>query len=103
MSKKSIKSLKGTRMELIKKIQINKTKTPSSPGRLLEKRSVGVETSFRERKSYFSLGSRRSDRRFSSEQTKLFYAARATRGDRFIGVPTTLRGRDLFLLDLFFG
>ena len=42
-------------MELIKKIQINKIKTPSSPFRLLEKRAVGVDTGFRERKSYFSL------------------------------------------------
>ena len=48
--------------------------------------------------------SRRSDRRFSSEQeAKLFYAARATRGHIFCGVPTTPRGRDLFLLGLFFG
>ena len=42
-------------MEIIKKIQINKTKTPSSPFRLLEKHVVGVETGFRERKSYFYL------------------------------------------------
>ena len=55
MSKRPIKSLKGTRMGLIKKIQINKTKTPSSPFRLLEKRAVGVETGFRERKYDFSL------------------------------------------------
>ena len=42
---------------------------------------------------------RRSDRRFSSSQeAKLFYAARATRGHRFCRVPTTPRGRDLFLL-----
>ena len=41
-------------MELIKKIQINKTKTPFSPFRLLEKRVVGVEIGFRERKSDFS-------------------------------------------------
>ena len=55
MSKRPIKSLKGTKMELIKKIQINKTKTPSSPFRLLEKHAVGVESGFRERKSDFSL------------------------------------------------
>ena len=42
-------------MELIKKIQINKTKTPSSPFKLLEERAVGVETGFIERKSDFSL------------------------------------------------
>ena len=41
-------------MELIKKIQINKTKILSSPFRLLEKRAVSVETGFRERKSDFS-------------------------------------------------
>ena len=42
-------------IELIKQIQINKTKTPSSQFRLLEERAVGVETGFRERKSDFSL------------------------------------------------
>ena len=48
--------------------------------------------------------SRRSDRRFASgQEVKLFYAARATRGHRFGGVPTTLRGRGLLLLVLFFG
>ena len=46
----------------------------------------------------------RSGRRFSTEQeVKLLYAARATRGHRFGGVPTTPRGRDLFLLALIFG
>ena len=46
----------------------------------------------------------RSDSRFSTEQeVKLFYAARATCGHRFGGVPTTPRGRDLFLLVIFFG
>ena len=46
----------------------------------------------------------RSDRQFSTEQeAKSIYAARATRGHRFGGVPTTPRGRDLFLLVLFFG
>ena len=43
----------------------------------------------------------RSDRWFSMEQEgKLFYAARATHGYRFGGVPTTPRGKDLFLLVL---
>ena len=46
----------------------------------------------------------RSNRRFSTEQeAKSIYAARDTRGHRFGGVPTTPRGRDLFLLVLFFG
>ena len=46
----------------------------------------------------------RSDRRFSMEQeAKLIYSARATRGHRFGGVPTTPRGRDIFLLVLLFG
>ena len=45
-----------------------------------------------------------SDRRFSTEQeAKSIYAARATRGHQFGGVPTTPRGRDLFLLVLIFG
>ena len=45
-----------------------------------------------------------SDSRFSTEQeAKSIYVARATRGHRFVGVPTTSRGRDLFLLVLFFG
>ena len=48
--------------------------------------------------------SRRSDRRFLSKQeAKSVYAARAIRGPLFGGVPTTPRGRDLFLLGLFFG
>ena len=48
--------------------------------------------------------SRLSDRRFASgQEVKLFYAERATRGHRFGGIPTTSRGRDLFLLGLFFG
>ena len=46
----------------------------------------------------------RSNCRFSTEQeVKLIYAARAMRGHRFGEVPTTPRGRDLFLLVLFFG
>ena len=58
----------------------------------------------RERVCSFSLDSGRSDRRFSTEQeVKLLYTARATRGHRFGRVPTTPRGRDLFLLALFFG
>ena len=60
--------------------------------------------SFRERESSFSLNFRRSDRRFSTEQeAKSIYAARATLGHQFGGVLTTPRGRDLFLLVLFFG
>ena len=48
--------------------------------------------------------SERSDRRFSTEQeAKLVYETRATSGHRFCGVPTTPRGKDLFLLGLFFG
>ena len=48
--------------------------------------------------------SRLSNRRFSSgQEAKLFYAARVMRGHRFGGVLTTPRGRDLFLLALFFG
>ena len=44
------------------------------------------------------------DRQFASGQVvKLFFKARATRGHRFGGVPTTPRGKDLFLLMLFFG
>ena len=58
----------------------------------------------RERKCAFSLDFRPIGRSFSTEkEVKLFYAARATRGHRFGGVPTTPRGRDLFLLGLFFG
>ena len=45
-----------------------------------------------------------SDRRFSTEQeAKLFYAARATLGYLFDGVSKTPRGRNLFLLVIFFG
>ena len=63
-----------------------------------------LELSFRERMSSFSLDFGRPDRRFSTEQeVKLFYAARATHGHRFGGVPTNPRGRDLFLLVIFFG
>ena len=65
----------------------------------------GLDFQILERERVTSLNiSRRSDRRFASGQkVKLFYAARATRGHRFGGVPTTPRGRDLFLLVLFFG
>ena len=58
----------------------------------------------RERKCSFSLDFRQLNRQFSTEQeVKLFYLARATRGHRFGGVPTTPRGMDLFLLVLIFG
>ena len=44
-----------------------------------------------------------SGRWFLTEQeVKLFYAARAICGHRFGGVPTTPRGRGLFLLALIF-
>ena len=82
MSKRPIKSLKGTRMELIKKIQINKTKTPSSLFRLPEKRAVGVEIGFKERKSDLSLDF--SAFGPSKQEAKLFYATRATRGIDFV-------------------
>ena len=36
------------------------------------------------------------------QEAKSVYAVRAMRGHRIGGVPTTPRGRDLFLLDLFF-
>ena len=36
-------------------------------------------------------------------RSKVVLRGRATRGYRFCGVPTTPRGRDLFLLGLFFG
>ena len=46
----------------------------------------------------------RSDPRFSTEQEeKLLYTTRTTRGHQFGGVPTTPRGRDIFLLVLIFG
>ena len=58
----------------------------------------------RERELILSRFLARSDRRFSMEQkVKLLYAARTTRGQQFGGVLTTPRGRDIFLLDLFFG
>ena len=38
----------------------------------------------------------------TEQEVKLFYETRATRGHRFGGVPITPRGRDLFLLCLFF-
>ena len=56
---------------------------------------------FRERESHFSLELWPIGPSVSIEQEgKLFYAARATRGHRFGGVPTTPRGRNLFLLVL---
>ena len=58
----------------------------------------------RERKCAFSLDFWLIGPSVSTEQeVKLFYVARATRGHRFGGVPKTPRGRDLFLLGLFFG
>ena len=59
---------------------------------------------FRERKSDLSLdfppfGLSVLD----GEEAKSVYVVRATRGHRFGGVPTIPRGRDLFLLGLFFG
>ena len=41
--------------------------------------------------------------RRKEQEAKLLYAARTTCGHRFGGVSTTPRGRDLFLLALFFG
>ena len=59
---------------------------------------------FREKRCVFSLGSGRSDRRFSTQQEgKLLYAVRTMCGHRFGGVPTILRGRDLFLFMLILG
>ena len=64
---------------------------------------VGFEVLERERATSLYI-SRRSDRRFSTKQeAKSIYAARATRGHRFDGVSITPRGRNLFLLGLFFG
>ena len=40
---------------------------------------------------------------FDGARSKSIYAARATRGHRFGGVPITPRDMDLFLLVLFFG
>ena len=58
---------------------------------------------FRERGGFFSLDFRPIGSSVLDEQeVKLFYAARATRGHRFGGVPTTPGGRDLFLLVLIF-
>ena len=56
---------------------------------------------FRERESSFSLDFRPF--RPTEQEAKSIYSARAMRRHRFGGVPTTLRGRDLFLLVLFFG
>ena len=61
------------------------------------------ETDFRERKSDFSLDFLAfGPWVLVDQEAKLFYAARATRGHLFCGVPKTPRGRDLFLLGLFF-
>ena len=85
-----------------------KVEIVSSSSFEIENRAVGSGWAFfifRERERAPSLQiSGQSDRRFSTEQeVKLLYAARATRGNRFGGVLTTPRGRDLFLLALFFG
>ena len=58
----------------------------------------------RERGSGFSLGFRQiGPSVFDGARRKLFYAARATRGHQFGGVPITPRGRNLFLFALIFG
>ena len=63
---------------------------------------AGFEILERESVPYQIFG--HSDRRFSMEQeAKSIYAARATRGHRFGGVSTTPRGRNIFLLVIFFG
>ena len=68
-----------------------------------QKRVVSWVFSFRERVCDLTLDFQRSDHRFaSSQEVKLFYTTRATRGHRFGGVPTTPRGRGLLLLVLFF-
>ena len=59
---------------------------------------------FRERESTFSLdflpfGPSVLD----GARSKAVFAARVTRGHRFGGVPKTPKGKDLFLLALFFG
>ena len=60
--------------------------------------------SFRERRCAFSLGFRPFGLLvLDGARSKVVLLARAMRGHRFGGVPTTPRGRDLFLLVLFFG
>ena len=82
-------------------IFFKKTKIWAVAGR--ERCSGWVLDFFRERAPSLK-DSDLSDRRFSTEQeAKLLYAVRTTRGHRFGGVPTTPRGRDLFLLALIFG
>ena len=73
--------------------------------RMKTKGAVGMRFEFqREKVCLLSRFFSHSDRRFSMEQeVKLLYAARATRGHRFAGVPTNRRGRDIFLLVLIFG
>ena len=59
---------------------------------------------YRERKCAFFLDFRPfGSLVLDGAKVKFFYAARATRGHRFGGLPTTPRGRDLFLLVLLFG
>ena len=70
------------------------------------KRAIVRVLSFREREreSSFSLDFRPFEPSvLDGARAKSIYAARATRRHRFGGVPTTPRGRDLFLLVLFFG
>ena len=87
----------------------NKTKDEqysSSPFKTKKgKRCSGLKFENLERESVTSLYiSWHLDRRFASgQEVKLLYAARAMRGHQFGGVPTTPKGRDLFLLGLFFG
>ena len=58
---------------------------------------------FRERESAFSLDFRPfGPSVLDGEEAKSIYAVRAMRGHRFGGVPITPRGRDLFLLVIFF-
>ena len=68
------------------------------------KRVVGGEIGFRERKCDLSLDFPAFGLSvLFGPRAKFLYAARATRGHRFCRVPTTPRGKDLFLLGLFFG
>ena len=57
----------------------------------------------RERESSFSLGFRPiGPSVFDGARRKVVLRGEATRGHRFGGVPTTPRGRDLFILVLIF-
>ena len=73
----------------------------------VQKGNIGSElgfSDFRERVCLLSRfpAVRTVSSRRSKKQSRSF-AARATRGHRFCGVPTTPRGRGLLLLVLFFG